>query len=315
MSVRCVVCRKPVPKAEKAVFDTRFGIDALYGVTRCPSCGLEQTFPAPSQGELKRLYAEHYNFSGLSGTAYTGMRERFLFSPLYRLWLLMDGDISFHGRKGRGRLLDIGCNEGRGLMMCRNNGWDAEGIELNGAAAKAAQSRGFKVHTGTIEGFYPEAPYDAAVLSNVLEHSTDPKGTLSHVSRVLKPGGQVWISCPNSRSWLRAVFGRRWINWHVPFHIAHFSGDTLCALLELSGFKVVEIRHRTPALWAAHSVISSLFARKGRPTKEFRNALLVASLTLSIRGLFFPALWLGNALGRGDCLVVTAEKCCRPARS
>lgn len=308
MTEKCLTCRQPVEIIQDGLFDTRFGIESLYSIAKCSSCGLEQTVPVPSPEELKRLYEDHYNFSGEKRTAYTRLREVFLFSPLYRLWLLLDGDISFHGRKGKGRLLDIGCNEGRGLEICRRNGFDPEGVELNRTAAAVARAKGFSVHTERIEEFKPGEPYDIVLLSNVLEHSTDQKEMLSHIRRLLKPGGKVWISCPNSSSWLRTLFGRYWINWHVPFHIAHFSPETLKPLLEGAGFRVTEVGHKTPALWAAHSVIARLFAKRGRPTRLLRNPLLVASLMLLIRGLLFPLLWLGNALEKGDCLVVTAEK-------
>ena len=65
----------------------------------------------------------------------------------------------------------------------------------------------------------------------------DPRLMLADVHRLLKPGGEVWISLPNSRSWLRGLFGRSWINWHVPFHITHFSADRLRSLLAEAGFR------------------------------------------------------------------------------
>lgn len=294
-------------KVEADIFDTRFGIDLVYSIGRCPSCALEQTVPMPTDGELKNLYENYYNFSGEKNTFYTRLRERFLFSGLYAVWTAIDGDISFHSRKGSGRLLDIGCNEGRGLEICRRNGFTPEGFELNRAAAAVAKAKGFSVYTDRLED-RPKSYYDVALLSNVLEHSTEPKAMLAQIRRLLKPGGQVWISCPNRNSWLCAAFGRYWINWHVPFHISHFSPATLTSLLECSGFKVTKIAHKTPALWAVHSLLARLFARRGRPTVELRNPVLVASLMLGLRGIFFPFLWLGNALKKGDCLVVTAEK-------
>jgi len=303
----CISCRKPVEKVEEGFFDTRFGIDSEYAIGRCPSCALEQTVPVPSQDELKNLYENYYNFSGEKNTFYTRLRERFLFSGLYAAWTAIDGDISFHRRKGRGRLIDIGCNEGRGLEICRRNGFAPEGFELNRAAAAVAKAKGFSVFTDKLED-RPGDFYDVALLSNVLEHSPDPKAMLAQVRRLLKPGGQVWISCPNRDSWLCAVFGRYWINWHVPFHISHFSPATVKSVLEGSGFKVTGIVHETPALWVAHSILARLFARKGRPTGKLRNPVVVASLILAVRGFSFPFLWLGNSLKKGDCLVVTAEK-------
>ena len=220
---KCLVCGSKVTAEIQGLFDTRFGIENVWNIGRCPACGIEQTVPLPSSEELKHLYETYYNFGGEKGTIYSKLRQAFFNSSFYSIYLAIDGDISFHSVKGSGRLLDIGCNEGRGLSIYQRNGFDAEGLELNEVAAKEARAKGFTVYTEAVENFQPEQPYDIVVLSNVLEHSLDPKNMLFHVHRILKPGGQVWISCPNSQSWLRYLFGRYWINWHVPFHIVHFS--------------------------------------------------------------------------------------------
>lgn len=308
MNVQCLLCGGRTTASVEGVFDTRFGIDHLYDIGICGSCGLEQILSIPASEELKNLYETYYNFGGEKGTTYTSLRERFLFSFLYRYWLAIDGDISFHGRKGTGKLLDVGCNEGRGLKIYQRNGFVAEGLELNELAASVARSQGFTVYTQLLEEFKAKDSYDAVVLSNVLEHSLNPRDMLSHVSRILKPDGQVWISCPNNESWLRYIFGRYWINWHVPFHIVHFSSRTLGRLLNDSGFDVIDIRQETPSLWMGHSIIAWLFSKKGKRTTRLRSPLLVLSIMMLVRGFLFPVLWIGNRLGHGDCLVVTARK-------
>ena len=265
-------------------------------------------FPVPAAGQLKNLYERYYNFSGERATFYIALREWFLSSVLYRLWIRLDGDISFHARQGSGRLLDIGCNEGRTLKNYRRNGFRAEGTELNETAAAVARAAGFTVFTGQLDDFTPSAPYDVAVLSNVLEHALDPKAMLLEARRLLNRDGEVWISCPNSQSWLRSVFGRWWINWHVPFHITHFSALTLQHLLKDSGFRQIEIRQITPALWVASSIIARLFARHGKPTRQLRNPFLIFGLVLACRALLFPLLYWGNRTGRGDCLVAVGTK-------
>ncbi|HVO33308.1 MAG TPA: class I SAM-dependent methyltransferase [Elusimicrobiota bacterium] len=289
-------------------FDTRFGHDARYGIARCAGCGLEQTLPRPDADGLRRLYESHYNFGAETGTRYTRWRERFLLSPLYRAWLTLDGDISFHCRRGRGLLLDYGCNEGRGLVLYRRNGFNVEGLEVNRRAAAVAESRGFRVTSESLADFRPAQPYNAIVLSNVLEHALDPRLMLRQVRALLAPGGELWISCPNAASWLRTLFGRFWINWHVPFHIVHFTPRSLSELLQSEGFAVRESTCETPGLWVAQSLLSRLFARQGRPTRPMRSAVWVGSLTLAARGLLFPILWLGNRLQKGDCLVFIARK-------
>jgi len=305
---RCLVCGGQLSTVLENIFDTRFGIQTSFSIASCKACGLAQTAPLPSPQELKNIYETYYNFGGETGTRYTDLRERFLFSSLYRFWLALDGDISFQSKKGSGRLLDVGCNEGRGLRFYTRNGYIAEGLELNATAAAVARAQGFVVHTVLLEEYRPTEKYVVAVLSNVLEHSLDPKQMLRNIRKILTPAGQVWISCPNYRSWLRSIFGKYWINWHIPFHITHFSETSLRKMLQDSGFSGIKIKHETPALWATHSVLARLFFKEGKPTKQLRNPLLVIFLMLLWRGLLFPFLWLGNRMRRGDCMVVTATK-------
>ena len=101
-SSACLACGGDLATELPQVFDTRFGVAQPYGIARCRTCGLVQTVPRPSGDELGRLYAKHYNFGGERGTFYTRARARFLASRLYRLWLALDGDISFHAKGGSG---------------------------------------------------------------------------------------------------------------------------------------------------------------------------------------------------------------------
>ena len=307
----CLNCKSPVQVDREVLFDTRFGITTPYWSVCCGKCCLEQTVPLPTGEELKTLYETYYNFGGEDNRAasrYVYFRRYFQNSWLWDFWLKIDGDISFHTRHGSGRLLDVGCNEGRGLVRYQHSGYTAEGLELNSKAADVARKKGFIIYSDLFEQFEPIEKYDVVVLSNVLEHSLHPAQMLTHVARILNPDGQVWISCPNNQSWLRWAFGRFWINWHVPFHISHFSPQTLADMLYQSGFELVELRQETPAMWVAHSILVKLFSKPGCATAQLRSTMWVAGLMFLIRGLGFPILWLGNRLDKGDCLLCISAR-------
>jgi len=289
------------------LFDDRFGAPGAYAILKCPACGLEQTWPRPPEVELQELYERFYNAGIDPGGAYRGLRERFFASGLYRLWLRWDGDMGFHGRRGAGRLLDVGCNEGRGLRLYADNGFQVEGLELNEVAAALARRRGFKVHTVPLARFRPDEPYDVVVLANVLEHAWDPVGMLAAVRRLVRREGEVWISCPNAASLWRRVFGRAWVNWHVPYHLWHFSPATLDAVLERAGYEITALATYTPALWMAQSLCVSLAAREGRSNRVMRWAPVAAGLTLMARVLVLPWFRHLNRNRTGDCLLVTAR--------
>jgi SAM-dependent methyltransferase len=309
----CLLCGEALRESENSLFDTRFGIPQMYCIGLCLHCGLEQ-LSEPPLSELEDLYARFYNFGGESNSFYFRLRERFFRSSLYYLWTLIDGDISFHSRKGSGRLLDVGCNEGRGLEQYLRNGYQPVGLELNPVAAAQARLRGFEVSSTLLEDFESE-PFDVIVMSNVLEHVPDPKAALRAASRLLAPSGQLWISCPNSESWLRQLFGGSWVNWHIPFHLSFFSQQSLSTALETVDFHVREARTETPSVWFAFSVICAFFARRGRLTRELRSPFLVAGITVLARLVLFPVFWIFNMAGKGDCLIVLASRAAAPNHS
>ena len=304
----CLLCGGPMVVTLDGVSDNRFGSPGQYRIRVCQACGLGETEPRPDGATLQALYEQHYNYGGESGTTYTSWRQRLLTSALYRWWLWLDGDVSFHAEQGRGRLLDVGCNEGRGLLLYAKGGFTPEGLELNRRAAAAASALGFRVHTVDLADLRVERPFDRVVLSNVLEHALDPRTMLANVCRVLREGGEVWISLPNRRSWLKGLFGRHWINWHVPFHITHFTPETLGRLLVECGFAVVSVQQVTPALWVAQSTIAWAFAGRPDQPQKLRHPLLVPALMLVARFLLFPLIWIANRSGHGDCLVVKAQR-------
>lgn len=309
-STACLACGGQTATTLDGVFDVKFGVPGTFRISRCCRCGIEQTLPRLSPEELFATYERYYNFRNDDVDGYLRRRSTLIKSGIYRLWVRLDGDISFILKRGAGRrLLDVGCNEGRNLELYRRSGFAAEGVESNPVAASAARQRGLPVHVGEFDDLPTSAgPYDVIVLSNVLEHSLSPVDMVAQARRHLRPGGELWVSCPNAASWARHLFGRSWINWHPPFHLAHFASRNLHTLLVDNGFEVSEAQNRTPALWVAQSLLARRYAVPGRPTTAMRRSGLLAALMVTLRVLLFPALWLGNRLDRGDCLVVRARR-------
>jgi hypothetical protein len=130
---------------------------------------------------------------------------------------------------------------------------------------------------------------------------------LTHVRGLMRPGGQVWISCPNAASHWRKLFGRQWINWHVPFHLWHFTPHTFTALLNRAKFSVQEMHTCTPALWLTQSVIGRWHSNFGLPNKWLRSAPLIAGLMLAMLGLVKPFRRGIDRKLTGDCMIVTAK--------
>jgi len=86
-------------------------------------------------------------------------------------------------------------------------------------------------------------------LDQVIEHVTGPIQTLLGIAQVLKPGGVVVLSTPNQSGWGAAIFRRRWINWHTPYHLQFFSLNSMRLAAERAGLIVDRSMTITPSAW------------------------------------------------------------------
>lgn len=302
----CLICGWELKPILTQLSDDRFYSPGTYDILQCCQCGLEQTWPQPNPREIGEIYKRYYNSDCEKAETYTIIRRRFINSPWYRLWLKLDGDVCFHLRQGKGRLLDIGCNEGRGLGFYSQNGFQPEGLEINEKAAAVARERGFMVHTVSLEQFNPSGFFDVIVLSNVLEHALDPIGMLKHVHRLLQPNGQVWISSPNADSLWRHRLGRYWIHWHVPFHLWHFSPRSLEEILTMARFQITEMQTFSPAIWIAQGLSLAMGRKLNLSNCLYRSPAVISALTITMR-LLLPIIRGNSNSLSGDCLIIRAR--------
>ena len=134
-------------------------------------------------------------------------------------------------------ILDIGCGSGANSLALAKKGHKLHGVDISKVAIQQYQEHGFDGRVSDIEGGldYPDASFDLVFCSEVIEHLTGPELLASEVSRILKPGGQLVLSTPNSAFWLYRVlglFGYTVSELQHPKHFQFFSRRSLTSLLE-----------------------------------------------------------------------------------
>ena len=95
--------------------------------------------------------------------------------------------------------------------------------------------------------------FDAAVVKDVLEHVHDPGSVLRELSRVLRPGGRIFISVPDAQRWV----------WDDYTHVRPYTKVALRRLLEDHGLTVERIGHES--VMPGVGIVSRWSPRHRRP--------------------------------------------------
>jgi 2-polyprenyl-3-methyl-5-hydroxy-6-metoxy-1,4-benzoquinol methylase len=208
---------------------------------RCDGCGVILQNPQPDPNQLLERYDEEYseyeieNAQGYLGLMRMGM-EDMGFSAWKDQW------------KAKGAFLDIGCATGALVKELSLDGWDAKGVEPCAPAARyGIAHRGVDIHLGTLDNApYPAESFSLIHFSHVIEHVTEPQVFLNQVARLLKPGGRILLTTPNTTSFQAQWFGSEWRS-AIADHMYLLDKSQLTLLLKKAG--LLPLKWKTWGAW------------------------------------------------------------------
>ncbi len=225
-------------------------------VVECRRCGLVFVDPMPTfeqKAEIERLAYEGELLPEVSDF-FRNCHRDFQDDPViesFRTGLRSLGSI-----RTPGRLLDVGPGTGIFLYLASKEfGWQPSGVDIcKESAVKAKEEFDIELEVGDFNTFpWPPASFDAITMLDVLEHTTDPLGSLRRAYDLLEPGGALYVVVPNQHCLLTVILDR-WIQLRGPMHAYflerlyvspheyYFFPRTLRALLEKAGFEVTDMR-------------------------------------------------------------------------
>ena len=164
-----------------------------------------------------------------------------------------------------GAILELGCGAGgtgRAAIAAGKAGRYV-GIELDRNAAAAASEILSEVLVGDVQELdltQYRGRFDALIISEVLEHLTDPWTTLKTLVECLKPNGAVFASSPNIAHWAvvkELIFGRfayADVGVMDRTHLRWFTPDSYRHMFEGAGVEVSSIRPLVPPRWKARTI-------------------------------------------------------------
>jgi 2-polyprenyl-3-methyl-5-hydroxy-6-metoxy-1,4-benzoquinol methylase len=138
-----------------------------------------------------------------------------------------------------GHLLDVGCGTGE-LLEEAQKYYNCHGLEPSPVAAQVSRQKGFSIVESTLEVAAFPASFDVVTMDSVIEHVKSPTVALSKVHSFLKPGGVLVLLTPKFGGPASTIHGRGWNGFRHGYHTFLYSGKTLSALLEKTGFDVMQ---------------------------------------------------------------------------
>jgi methionine biosynthesis protein MetW len=150
------------------------------------------------------------------------------------------------------KVLDIGCGDGTiDEYLQRKLDVKVVGIDISKGAVEKARQKGIEAKIASAEERLPfkDGEFDVVFWGDNIEHLINPELTGLEIKRVLKPGGRIVLSTPNTGYWRYRLYylvkGRlpdtEWTGlspWSWS-HIRFFNKDLVTDFLKTVGFKKV----------------------------------------------------------------------------
>lgn len=202
----------------------------------CKRCGLIAHEHVPSDHELEAFYQSQYREDYHGETRPSERRIMRAWRNGRRIYrqladYVVEGDEVFEVGAG------IGCT----VKQFERHGCHASGIEPHaGFQSYAAETLGARVSQASLFNLPPRPCHDVVLLVHVIEHFRSPRAALTHLHQIIRPGGLLYVECPN----VGAPFAMRDKLFHFA-HIHNFTPRTLEMMAERTGF-VLERSFRGP---------------------------------------------------------------------
>lgn len=192
-------------------------------VYKCPQCGFVQ---------LSNLLMPNYYDDYLMTVSHSQqMRDyqHFQASTFIK-------KFNLHGKK----VIEVGCGDGNYVSTLTDIGVNAFGIEPSSKFRNIALAKGLNIFEGYVDSQspIPEAPYDAFVTRQVLEHIDNIHEFLQGIRLSLTKDAVGLIEVPSLE---QSIENGRFYDF-FPDHVNYFSVRTLRYALERNGFLVLDIQ-------------------------------------------------------------------------
>jgi len=306
----CRICGAVADHPRFLAREMYFGTRELFEYLECRACGSLQIVAIPS--DLARHYpADYYSYGAGKAKPVSagmlalrrrrtrawlgcadslgGLLARLSRKPEYLYWfegLALDVDA---------RILDVGCGGGQLLRKLARDGFVClAGIDPFLGEERIVYPEGVEIRRQSLEE--NDNIYDLVMLHHSLEHTADPRITLSAVTARLAPSGRALIRVPIAGSHAWRKYRQHWYALDAPRHLCIPSLRGMHLLAQSAGLTIERVFFDSDAGQFLSSEAYQLdipLVEQMRKGHGFRSAAERTALNDAAKRL--------NLIGDGDC--------------
>jgi len=212
-----------------------------FQLVQCDQCQFVFTQDVPDELSIGPYY-QSQNYISHSNTQ-TGLINK-MYHRVRTITLRSKRNlVEKESRIKKGTLLDIGSGTGAFLNEMQSAGWKTTGLEPDAGARKNAEEL-YGIHALPSHELFSVIPQSVDVITmwHVLEHVHALDKYLDQISKVIRPGGTIFIAVPNHTSVDAEKYKNNWAAYDVPRHLYHFSPASMRRLMENHGLKVTKVK-------------------------------------------------------------------------
>jgi len=210
-----------------------------YPHCRCKECGMVYVNPQVKQEMLTSLYSKQSKANEMWIEVLLSEYEQNTNFDLYDK-MLQDLERLTTKRFQ----VDIGSSIGDFMLAGKRRGWNVEGVDLNERAVNhACQERNLNVRLGRLQDMdYDISSIPVIIATTVLEHVSNPREFIRHISSYLEPKGLILLQVPNIHSLANILLREKSPSFDGRNHLLAFSVETLSRLCKEEGLVVETYR-------------------------------------------------------------------------
>lgn len=314
--MNCPICNSIKTELIYELYDDRYGYKGHFTLLKCTSCSHKFIDYHFTSTELGDLYSNYYPRSNMKVENYSELK----YEKNFKSWFNGEARSAYTYVPKNVRVLDIGCGFGQSLGYHQNRGCDVYGVEADENIRRVADKFGFNVKVGLFDSDdYEHDFFDYVTMDQVIEHITKPLDVLTGINSILKPNGTCILSTPNSNGWGAKIFGKKWINWHAPYHLQHFSKKSIKIIAKKACFEIESIKTITSSEWLYYQWIHvAIFPKAGEKSmfwdgktqkSQIKQKIILKLLAILHKTKFNHILTrFFDAIGIGDNYIIILKK-------